>query len=206
MEPSRTIFSACRIFCLLCLTLTFAPCALADDDLPAAVRADILGRKIIKEIASKQHEAALADIAIYKGLGVSVPPSLLWEEAKLADTTGDCLRSFHAVKDFLQGVERSNSHYTEALDLYTKCEGSPAVAAEAVRVEKLEALRKKSGSCDAIVKQLRNAETAVEACANDANCNTSRLKILETTAARLDQSSDDCITEYNKMYKMSASQ
>lgn len=103
------------------------PTAAADDDVPVSVRADILGRKIVKEVATKQIAAALLDLTEYRKLGVPVPPPLMYTEAKLADASGDPVRAYEAVKGFLNTADKNSSHYTEALDLYAKLESDPRV-------------------------------------------------------------------------------
>jgi hypothetical protein len=122
-----------RILFLICMTVIVAICcphAFGQSYLPPEVRAAILQRKILESARRNDLPGVLAEIEEYKSLKVPMSPALLLVEAKAAHRTGDPLRAFTALKDFLAVGQRGSKGYDEALGLYSEFEKEAAPAIE----------------------------------------------------------------------------
>jgi thiamine kinase-like enzyme len=67
---------------------------------------------------------------------VEFPPVLSLTEAKAASQTGDPLRAFAAVKEVLKKASRDSDLYREALALYSRYSGNPAVLTQKEKEER----------------------------------------------------------------------
>jgi formylglycine-generating enzyme required for sulfatase activity len=98
--------------------------AVAQSLLPSEVQADLLGRQISEALAREDVKAALAAFDQYHTLGVTIPPPLLFIEAKVAWAANDPMRAFEVLQDFLRVTDRDGLQYNEALTLYPSYENA----------------------------------------------------------------------------------
>jgi hypothetical protein len=90
--------------------------------LPVAVEADLLANKIIAAVKANDPKAEFAAIDEYEQLKVTMPPPLLFEEAKLSYRTRDYDRALQALQAFLKVATRGSAEYNQAVGLYGKSE------------------------------------------------------------------------------------
>jgi len=103
----------------------------AQTGLPPQVQADLLQNQIVAAFKASEFQSVLDKITQYKKLPVTVPASVLIEEAKAANATHDPLRAWNALQATLQVAKRGTPEYQEALALYPEYEKTAAPARQA---------------------------------------------------------------------------
>ena len=94
---------------------------LAQSQLPAAVRADILMVEIVETVQAGENARALELLSRYRALereGHETPPRILFFEARVASETGDPQRALAALNAYLAKVDRDDEDYSEAVRMY----------------------------------------------------------------------------------------
>jgi len=105
--------------CAVCLTST----ALAQSNLPLHVHMDMLLRQIETAVKAGNARDALGKIEQYRKLGMKMPPTLLFLEAKLAEIIKDYGHAEGALTEYLSLPEiNADKNYAFALTLYPKIE------------------------------------------------------------------------------------
>ena len=122
-EGGRTLVSRCnrrmRYLFVFGAALTMSGAALAQQSaLPAQVRADIALTEITDAIRDNKPVVALEAIQRYRSLGVTVPPRLLFVEARLALIASEPIRAESAISEYLRTATTADPSYSDAVRLY----------------------------------------------------------------------------------------
>jgi len=102
------------VSCALCFSLS----TLAEAQLPPEVRADLLQKKIITSLQSKDFDAVKSQISEYKNLGISVPPAILIIDAKISVSEKKWGRAKSKLEAYFTEAGKTHASYSEALTLY----------------------------------------------------------------------------------------
>lgn len=86
--------------------------------LPKQVQADIIYAQISEAIRLNRASDALGAIRQYRALGVTIPPKLLFVEAKLASLANEPIRADAALSEYLRLVNSTDASYSEAIKIY----------------------------------------------------------------------------------------
>lgn len=92
----------------------------ANAQLPPETQAKLLDRKIASEIQEGNLSTVENLIGEYKGLGVSVPATYYFIEARIAASRNDHIKAKLSLEQYFQATSTSHAKYDEALTLYEK--------------------------------------------------------------------------------------
>ena len=101
-------------------TALFVCSPVAGQGLPQQVQADLAMEEITSAIHNNQPQVALDGIRKYRKLGISVPPRLMFAEAKLALLVGDPIRAESAITEYLRTAPKTDPSYAAAISAYAE--------------------------------------------------------------------------------------
>jgi len=110
----KSIYHVILATCALSLSLS----TLAHAQLPPEVQADLLQKKIVTSLQSKDFDAVKSQISEYKELGISVPPAILLIDAKISISDKKWRSAQSKLEAYFTEVGKTHASYNEALSLY----------------------------------------------------------------------------------------
>ena len=130
--------------------------------LPNQVQADIIYAQISEAIRLNKASDALVAITQYRALGVTIPPTLLFVEAKLAALANEPIRADTALSEYLRLVNSTDASYAEAIKIYPEVHRRAEEARQVNLARERLAVAKRVEQEKMAAKQKEDARNAAE--------------------------------------------